>query len=77
MAVSCDKKNGIELRIHENPDGLSTDLAEYIAALSEASVKERGAFAIALSGRSLISLMRYVCAFCSLHLSPKFAFLLY
>lgn len=50
-----------ELRVHENLDELSTDLADYIAELSEASVKERGVFAIALSGGSLISLMGYQC----------------
>ncbi|KAL2519261.1 putative 6-phosphogluconolactonase 1 [Abeliophyllum distichum] len=61
MALSWDKKDGRELRIHENADELSTDLAEYIAELSEASVKERGVFAIALSGGSLISLMRKLC----------------
>lgn len=48
-----------ELRIHESLDELSTDLADYIAELSEASVKERGVFSIALSGGSLIGLMGY------------------
>lgn len=48
------------LRIHECLDELSTDLAEYVAQLSELSVKERGAFAIALSGGSLIGLMWYI-----------------
>ncbi|XAR55935.1 6-phosphogluconolactonase [Bertholletia excelsa] len=46
-----------ELRIHENLDDLSADLADYIAELSEVSVKERGVFAVALSGGSLIGLM--------------------
>ncbi|XP_050236597.1 probable 6-phosphogluconolactonase 1 [Mercurialis annua] len=50
-----------ELRIHENSDELATDLAEYIAEISEASVKERGVFAIALSGGSLIGLMGKLC----------------
>ncbi|KAK8304505.1 hypothetical protein V6Z11_D04G226700 [Gossypium hirsutum] len=45
-----------ELRIYENLDELKSDLADYIAELSEAAVKERGAFAIALSGGSLIGL---------------------
>jgi hypothetical protein len=40
-------------------------LAEYIAELSEASVKERGVFAIAISGGSLIGLMGYLCNFIS------------
>lgn len=48
-----------ELRIHENLEELSTDLADYIAEISETSVKERGAFSVALSGGSLIHLMRY------------------
>lgn len=75
MALSRDKKDGRELRIHENMDELSTNLAEYIAELSEASVKERGAFAIALSGGSVISLVRYVSAFvtCICHLSFSFS----
>lgn len=49
--------NHRELRIHENLDDLRTDLAEYIEELSEVSVKERGVFAITLTGGSLISLM--------------------
>ncbi|XP_030513571.1 probable 6-phosphogluconolactonase 1 [Rhodamnia argentea] len=50
-----------KLRIHESLDELSTDLADYIAELSEASVKERGVFSIALSGGSLIGLMGKLC----------------
>lgn len=45
------------MRIHESLDELSTNSADYIAELSEASVKERGVFAIALSGGSLIGLI--------------------
>lgn len=59
MALSGAKGDGKDLRIYEDTDELSTDLTDYIAELSEASVKERGAFSIALSGGSLISLMRY------------------
>lgn len=59
MALSGVYKDRGELRIHESLDELSTDLADYIADLSEASVKERGVFAIALSGGSLIGLMGY------------------
>lgn len=59
MAVSGPHKR--ELRIHESIDELRTDLADYIAELSEVSIKERGAFAIALSGGSLISLMGKLC----------------
>ena len=58
MALCGDHKDR-ELRIHESLEELSTDLADYIAELSEASVKERGVFSIALSGGSLISLMGY------------------
>ncbi|XP_043715238.1 probable 6-phosphogluconolactonase 2 [Telopea speciosissima] len=61
MAHSGVPKDGGELRIHENVDELATDLADYIAELSEISVKERGFFAIALSGGSLISLMGKLC----------------
>lgn len=62
MALSGANKDGREVRIYEYLDELHTDLADYIAELSEASVKERGVFAIALSGGSLISLMGYVSA---------------
>jgi 6-phosphogluconolactonase len=65
MAHSGVHKDRGELRIHENLDELGTDLAEYIAELSEASVKERGVFAIAISGGSLIGLMGYLCNFIS------------
>ncbi|KAI0516641.1 hypothetical protein KFK09_009318 [Dendrobium nobile] len=57
MAASGDVKSINELRIFESLDDLATDLAEYIAQLSEVSVRERGFFTIALTGGSLISLM--------------------
>jgi len=57
MAASGDLKNRRESRIFESLDELATDLAEYIAQLSEISVKERGVFTIALTGGSLISLL--------------------
>lgn len=60
MALSGVRKDR-ELRVHESLDELSTDLADYIAEISEAAVKERGFFAIALSGGSLIGLMGYLC----------------
>ena len=59
MALSGCQKDRVELRIHESMDELKTDLADYIAEISEISVKERGVFAIALSGGSLIGLMGY------------------
>ncbi|XP_044492360.1 probable 6-phosphogluconolactonase 2 [Mangifera indica] len=61
MALAGVHKDRRELRIHESLDELSTDLADYIAELSEASVKERGVFAIALSGGSIIGLMGKLC----------------
>lgn len=61
MALYGAKKDGREMKIYENTDELCTDLADYIAELSEVSVKERGVFAIALSGGSLISLMGKLC----------------
>ncbi|XP_010260509.1 PREDICTED: probable 6-phosphogluconolactonase 2 [Nelumbo nucifera] len=61
MALSGGPKDGAELRIHDSVDELATDLADYIAELSEVSVKERGFFAIAISGGSLISLMGKIC----------------
>lgn len=67
MAFSGVHRDRGELRIHESVEELSTNLADYIADLSEASVKERGVFAIALSGGSLIGLMGYHCLpFCYL-----------
>ncbi|KAL2226111.1 UNVERIFIED_CONTAM: putative 6-phosphogluconolactonase 2 [Sesamum indicum] len=63
MALYRLEKDGRELRIHENADELRSNLAEYIADLSEASIKERGTFAVALSGGSLITLMGYVIKF--------------
>lgn len=59
MDVVGSIKDRGEVRIHESLDDLSTDLADYIAELSEISIKERGVFAVALSGGSLISLLRY------------------
>ncbi|KHG20651.1 hypothetical protein F383_25845 [Gossypium arboreum] len=61
MALSEVNNDRGELRILENLDELRTDLADYIAELSEAAVKERGVFAIALSGGSLIDLMGKLC----------------
>lgn len=60
MALPGAHRNGIELRIHESLEELSTDLADYISDLSEATIMERGAFCIAISGGSLVSLMGYV-----------------
>ncbi|GKF07372.1 probable 6-phosphogluconolactonase 1, partial [Tanacetum coccineum] len=50
MELFESKKDRGEVGIHESLEELSIDLADYIAELSEASVKERGFFAIALSG---------------------------
>ncbi|PSR88381.1 6-phosphogluconolactonase [Actinidia chinensis var. chinensis] len=61
MALSGDHNDRGELRTHESLDELKTDLADYIADLSEMSVKERGVFAVALSGGSLIGLMGKLC----------------
>ncbi|KAF5727145.1 putative 6-phosphogluconolactonase [Tripterygium wilfordii] len=61
MALSGVHEDRGKLRIYESLDELGTDLADYVAELSEASVKERGVFAIALSGGTLISLMGKLC----------------
>ncbi|KAF5206328.1 6-phosphogluconolactonase [Thalictrum thalictroides] len=61
MALLKHTKDRGDLRIRDNVDDLGIELAEYIAELSEASVKERGVFAIALSGGSLITLMGKLC----------------
>ncbi|KAL8142295.1 hypothetical protein V2J09_015327 [Rumex salicifolius] len=50
-----------ELRIHETLDDFSADLVEFISELSESSVKEHGAFVIAISGGSLIGLLGKLC----------------
>ncbi|KAK4763732.1 hypothetical protein SAY87_013170 [Trapa incisa] len=61
MAVSgIDPKRIADLRIHETLDDLRTDLAEYIAELSEVTVKERGIFSLALSGGCIIHLMGHM-----------------
>ncbi|GAV78756.1 Glucosamine_iso domain-containing protein, partial [Cephalotus follicularis] len=62
MALSgvANKDRG-EVKVNESLDELSTDLVEYIAELSDASVKERGVFAVALSGGSLIGLLGKLC----------------
>ncbi|KAK7407440.1 hypothetical protein VNO78_09364 [Psophocarpus tetragonolobus] len=57
MALSGGQNNKGDIRIHESLDELRTDLADYVAELSEASVKEQGVLAIALSGGCLIGLM--------------------
>lgn len=48
-----------KVRMFEGEEDLSIALADYIAELSEASIKERGAFTIALSGGPLIRLLGY------------------
>ncbi|KAF8365232.1 hypothetical protein HHK36_032757 [Tetracentron sinense] len=69
MALYANHNNRGDLRIHDSLDELATDLADYIAELSELYMKERGVFAIALTGGSLISLMGYKC-FLFLYLVP-------
>ncbi|KAK4779707.1 hypothetical protein SAY87_015813 [Trapa incisa] len=62
MAVSgIDPKRTGELRIHETLDELRTDLADYIAELSEVTVKERGVFSLAISGGCIIDTMGKLC----------------
>lgn len=59
MALSGTHVDRGKWRIYECLDELGTDLAEYIAELSEMAVKEQGVFAVALLGGSLIGLMGY------------------
>ncbi|KAK4598859.1 hypothetical protein RGQ29_016060 [Quercus rubra] len=61
MSLSGAHNDRGEVKVRDSLDDLSTELADYIAELSEASVKERGVFAIALSGGSLVSLMGKIC----------------
>ncbi|KAJ1690238.1 hypothetical protein LUZ63_014393 [Rhynchospora breviuscula] len=52
----ADSKEGRgDIHIYSGIDDLTTKLAEYISDLSEKSVKERGFFSIALSGRSVVN----------------------
>uniref|UniRef100_A0ACD5WQD6 Uncharacterized protein n=1 Tax=Avena sativa TaxID=4498 RepID=A0ACD5WQD6_AVESA len=59
--ASYEPKKNSEIRIFESSDEMATDLAEYISQVSEISVKERGYFAIALSGGPLVSFLRKLC----------------
>ncbi|KAL5987894.1 putative 6-phosphogluconolactonase 1 [Asimina triloba] len=61
MADSGGPDDRVKVRVHESLDELATELVAYVADLSEMSVKERGFFAIALSGGSLISLLGKLC----------------
>ncbi|KAL6598221.1 hypothetical protein ACP70R_012206 [Stipagrostis hirtigluma subsp. patula] len=61
IMASYETKKNCEIRIFERSDEMATDLAEYISQVSEISVKERGYFAIALSGGPLVQFMRNLC----------------
>ncbi|GJN11099.1 hypothetical protein PR202_ga29265 [Eleusine coracana subsp. coracana] len=60
-SATYEPKRNSEIRVFESPDEMSTDLAEYISQISEISVKERGYFAIALSGGPLVSFLGKLC----------------
>ncbi|KAF0907222.1 hypothetical protein E2562_015729 [Oryza meyeriana var. granulata] len=61
ISALYEPKRNNEIRIFESSDEMSTDLAEYISQVSEISVKERGYFAIALSGGPLVRFLRKLC----------------
>jgi 6-phosphogluconolactonase len=61
LAATYEPKRNSEIRIFESSDEISTDLAEYISQISEISVKERGCFAVALSGAPLVSYLGKLC----------------
>ncbi|KAL6878165.1 hypothetical protein ACP4OV_012335 [Aristida adscensionis] len=61
IMASYETKKICEIRIFESSDEMATDLAEYISQVSEISVKERGYFAIALSGGPLVRFLRKLC----------------
>jgi len=58
VMASYETKKNCEVRVFESSDEMATDLAEFISQISEISVKERGYFAIALSGGPLTRPMR-------------------
>ncbi|TVU00095.1 hypothetical protein EJB05_11411 [Eragrostis curvula] len=60
-SVTYEPKRNSEIRVFESSDEISTDLAEYISQVSEISVKERGFFAIALSGGPLVNFLGKLC----------------
>lgn len=60
-STAYEPKRNCEIRVFESSDEISTDLAEYISQISEISVKERGYFAIALSGDPLVSFLGKLC----------------
>ncbi|XP_062187597.1 probable 6-phosphogluconolactonase 2 [Phragmites australis] len=60
-AATYEPKKNCEIRVFENSDEISTDLAEYISQVSEISVKERGYFAVALSGGPLVGFLGKLC----------------
>lgn len=55
------EKRAPQVRIFDSEEELSTALADYVAQLSEKSVRERGAFSIVLSGGNLTRLLRFLC----------------
>lgn len=61
ILTSYEAKKNCEIRVFESSDEMETDLAEFISQASEISVKERGYFAIALSGGPLLKFMRKLC----------------
>ncbi|KAL5198627.1 hypothetical protein ABZP36_002139 [Zizania latifolia] len=61
ISALYEPKRNNEVRIFESSDEMSTNLAEYISQVSEISVKERGYFAIALSGGPLVSFLGKLC----------------
>ena len=56
--ASYETKKNFEVGVFESLDEMATDLVEFISQISEISVKERGYFAIALSGGPLTRPMR-------------------
>lgn len=53
------EKRAPQVRVFDNEEELSTALADYVAQLSEKSVRERGVFSIVLSGGNLTRLLRW------------------
>ncbi|KAH9307733.1 hypothetical protein KI387_035644 [Taxus chinensis] len=57
-SVSVIPNDKGDLKVFQNGDELAASLGEYVAGLSQSAITERGAFAVVLSGGSLMNALR-------------------